>query len=117
LSGRNIKPFEVIVISIAVLAIAGLFVRGFWADKENYEKAFSGVVKQKYKGSKGSLVVLISENKKQESKSIFNPTIFAWQAITENDSVYKSASSYYVYFYSKKNGLSYFKDSFELYHY
>ncbi len=91
-----------------------LFFRACYLQTKEKRLFFNGVATKKYKGSKGSLVVIgYSKSKGQNVKFVFSPTENAINNIFENDSMSKKENSFFVYFYTNQT----FKDSFELYHY
>lgn len=108
------KVFVVLFVAFMIV----LFMHAFYKSQAEFAKSINGLIIDKKKGSKGSLVVTINNSlNNQKEKYIFTPTEETWKSIFSNDSISKIEYSYSVIFYTF-NGTKYaIKDTLELYHY
>lgn len=89
----------------------------FYVDREIYKKEINGVIKEKIKGSKGSLTLIISgTNSKLESFSLTTVTTSGQQLIQVTDSMGKRSDSYFFDLYKINQGKYEFYDSIEISH-
>ena len=109
---------DILLLLIGFSLIVLLFARSCYLQKRDYQYKISGIVVNKYKGSRGSLVIVVaSMNDSMPYKFTMNPTTYAWKSITVGDSIVKNGNSYYLYFFSLNQNTYIYKDSFDIYHY
>lgn len=108
-----------IFITLFIIFLIGLFVRGFYLDKKMLKISVNGIVTEKRKGSKGSQIVDIRNSMTNSITELLFPPFdktYFFDKVNVNDSVFKYPNSYFVSFYRK--GEKYvLVDSFEVYHY
>lgn len=109
-----------ILLSIFIIFIISLFLRGCYLDKNTLRTSSTGFVIDKRTGSKGSHLILI-KNLVNDSITKFDfppyDNALFFDRININDSIYKYSGSYFVSFYRKFDSGFELVDSFEVYHY
>ncbi len=107
---------EIIFLSISILFLIALFIRGCIIEKSKFQEKASGILLNLEKAGRGSYRFKLFDPELKSVKDHVYENVDKFETLQVQDSIVKDNQSFYLKVYRKKNGVYLFIDSFEVAH-
>ncbi|MFT3680343.1 MAG: hypothetical protein QM791_08705 [Ferruginibacter sp.] len=92
-----------IFITIVLLLFTGIFINGLLIDKRVYRQEVKGILLNKKKGSRGSVILYLQTVKHDSIRYSYGGILSIYDNLDKGDSVSKPANSYMLSVFKKNN--------------